>query len=401
MYLESLEKNTCYGCFACYNICPTDSIKMIEDQEGFLYPNIDEKSCINCGKCFDVCPYNLDITSSSTIFKKRVYAARSKNRQNLNSSSSGGIFSELAKVILEKGGLVYGVGFDKNFKAIHKSIDNLNNLDDLKGSKYIQSEINYIFCDIRDNLDAGKNILFCGTPCQVKGLKNFLDKDYTKLYTIDFVCHGVPSYKIFRKYLNWIEREYNSKVVSIDFRNKDNGWTLYNQKIIFDNGESYKSTKLDNPFMLGFRNNAYLRPSCHTCEFATKERFSEITLGDFWGLNVFHPLFYKDVGASLVMINSSKGDELFYSIKESIEFEKSTIQKALKSNGCLVNPSKQHKKRNEIISKILDSDNFRNAIFSFFNYKKSIILKNKLKIVIKKWISNYKRFINIISNKRG
>lgn len=401
MYLKTDEQKECYGCYSCYNICPTNSIEMLEDLEGFVYPNIDIESCINCGKCIEVCPYKSDLPDITGNWKSKIYVARSNDKKNLKLSSSGGIFSELAEVIIKKRGLVYGVGFDEVFKAVHKSVSNMSDINVLRGSKYIQSEIGLLLRDIKEHLDAGKYILFCGTPCQVKGLKNYLGTRYTRLFTIDFVCHGVPSFKIFRKYLDSIEDNYNSKIVSIDFRNKENGWTLYNQKIVFESGEYYKSNKLNNPFMMGFRNNAYLRPSCYCCEFAMKERFSEITLGDFWGLNVFHPLFYKDIGASLLMINSSQGNKLFQLIKDNIEFEESTINKALKSNGCLSQPSAKHNMRDKIIEEILISDNFEDIIFNYFDYKKSDLLKNKVKVNLKKIISIYKRFANKTSIMKG
>lgn len=340
------NSDECTGCMACFNICKAKAIKMSEDKEGFLYPTIDSSRCIECGECRKVCPSIENIKDS--LERQEVYACWSKNKKVRKVSSSGGIFTELANAILEENGVVYGVKIDDQGRAVHFRGVSVEDIKEMQGSKYIQSDIGQCFCDAKADLDAGKKVLFTGTPCQIAGLKKFLKKQYDNLMSCDLVCHGVPSPKIFNDYVELMEEIHGARLQRIWFRDKSKGWEEYCMKIIFENGKVYKKSTYNDVFVRGFLRNYYLRPKCYNCLYANTNRVADITLGDFWG---YKRESWKarntDKGISMCMINSDNGQRLFEKVASNLVVYKKTLSEAIAGNHCLIGSFDMPENRNK------------------------------------------------------
>ena len=308
-----LNKANCCGCYGCQNACPTNAISFEPDEEGFWYPRIDEALCVQCGKCIEVCPCR---NKPEVLPVKQTLACNAKDKQELMSSSSGGIFAVLARAVLKKGGYVCGAAFDDNFSVSHRIIDSESSLGELKGTKYVQSRIGSVYAEIKMLLEQQKTVLFSGTPCQVAGLKTYLNKDYDNLISVDLICHGVPSPMIWQKYLSEISG--GRKIIGINFRNKENGISAATMDIGFDNGEIKQCRYAEDPYIRGFLNNYYVRPSCFECKFKGLKRCSDITIGDFWAVKEFYPDFDSDYGTSAVILRTEKAGKLLSEIKNEV-----------------------------------------------------------------------------------
>lgn len=309
-----IDKDSCCGCSACANICPQSAITMKENDEGFLYPHINLKECSKCNLCQKVCPINKE--KSSKDFEPITFATMASNDIRVK-SSSGGMFTILANYILEQNGFVCGASFDKSWKVKHIIIDNKKDLDKLRGSKYLQSDIGNIFKEIKNLLENNSKVLFTGTPCQVAGLKSFLGKDYKHLYLVDILCHGVPSPKIWIQYLK--EQFKYNKIKGINFRDKHNSWIMYTQSITEGNKKIAMCEHYTMDFMKIFLSNICNRPSCNNCSFATSPRLSDITIGDFWGIKDLSEEMYDAYGTSMTVLNNKKGVDLFNQIKSNLK----------------------------------------------------------------------------------
>lgn len=306
-------KGSCCGCTACANICPNSAITMKEDKEGFLQPIINNKKCNNCHLCEKVCPLNKEKSSSG--FEPITFATMANNDIRVK-SSSGGMFTILANYFLENNGYVCGASFDKNWKVKHIIIDNKKDLDKLRGSKYVQSDLGNIFKDVKNLLEKNSKVLFTGTPCQIAGIKSFLGKEYENLYLVDLLCHGVPSPKIWIQYL---KEEFKYKdIKAINFRDKHNFWYMLPQSITYPNKKVVKCEFQIMDFMKTFLNNICNRPSCNDCQFATYNRLSDITIGDFWGIQKYTENMLDQYGTSMTVINNQKGFDLFNIVKENL-----------------------------------------------------------------------------------
>jgi len=342
------KKEQCNGCHACSNICPVQCIEMKEDSEGFRYPEVDYKKCIKCNKCIDVCPL---LKEKKDIFKEpKAYACLNKNEKIRMESSSGGIFTLLAEKILDDNGVVFGAAFTKELRLEHKYIEKKEDLNELRGSKYLQSEIGDTLKQVLEFLKDGRKVLFSGTPCQIGGLKSFLDKKISKekikdLLCVDFICHGVPSLKVFKKYLKYQEKKSNSKTERIVFRLKNKGWKLYSVSLLFNNNTEYKQQFKNDLYMRAFLTDISLRPACHECGFKSKGRVSDITMADFWGIQNVKPELDDDKGTSLILVHSERGKDYYKSISESILSKKVDVNEALKYNSSAVKSVKPHKNR--------------------------------------------------------
>lgn len=344
------KKENCCGCSACCNVCPHHCITMKADDEGFSYPHIDTSGCTQCGLCEKVCP----VINQQQSRPVSVYAAKNPNPETRKKSTSGGIFSLCAEEILKKGGCVYGAMFNGNWEVEHGKIDSISELHHLRGSKYVQSNIGECFKEIRELLEKGTPVLFSGTPCQSSGLKLYLRKDYDNLFITDIVCHGVPSPELWKEYLQSVKKNIED-ISYIGFREKYNGWADACFTIIDNKGNSIvKDPFRENLYMKGFMENLYLRPSCYNCPSRNGRSSSDITLGDYWGIEKQHPGFSDNEGVSLVIINSTKGKELFNTL--NLQKEQSSLEKATDNrNLCILqNPKrsidrdyfwKQYKKR--------------------------------------------------------
>lgn len=325
------DKSLCTGCFACKNICPKNSIDMRIDDEGFLYPAVDGRTCINCSVCEKICPV---INETETLSKKICYAAYSKDQKVRKNSSSGGIFTALALHFINTGGYVFGAAFDGVSNVKHICINNSTDIEKLRTSKYIQSETGDSFTAAKALLDKGKTVLFTGTPCQIAGLKSFLGKDYSNLYTQDIVCHGVPSNLVWQKYIKKKQKQYREKIKSVNFRNKEFGWKDFSVCYEFET-KSENTVHRNDLFFKAFLKNIILRPSCYDCKF--KGAFvSDITLGDFWGIENFLPEIDDNNGISVIICNSEKGKKLLTDVRDSLILKGVDYETAVKYNTAAV-----------------------------------------------------------------
>lgn len=316
------SKYDCCGCGACAQRCPHNAIELIHDNEGFLYPQIDESICIDCGLCERVCPIINQELPSEPI---KVFAAKNNDENIRQLSSSGGIFTLLATKVINNGGVVFGAIFNAKWEVEHDYTDTIEGLAKFRGSKYVQSKINNNYILAEEYLKDGKQVLFSGTPCQIAGLKRFLRKEYENLICVDIICHGVPSPFIWQKYLE----QYNStELSSISFRDKTNSWKRY--EVVIRQGEKtlIREDIGKNIYMKLFLSDLCLRPSCSNCSSKSGKSKSDITIADFWEIQHLHPDFDDDKGCNLILINSKKGLNLFNKLEcDKIETDFNTAIK--------------------------------------------------------------------------
>lgn len=353
-YLETQKKEDCFGCRACELICPKKCITMKENEEGFLYPSIDKSKCISCNRCIKVCPHT---DSKNSSFACEIYAVQTKNKEILMQSSSGGAFSELANYILDANGVVFGTTME-NDKVKCIGITKKEDLNKLRGSKYVQSDTKNTYKEVKQLADKNKLILYTGTPCQIAGLKKYLGKEYSNILTVDIICHGVPSQKFLRKYLNYIKNKYGYKKVELNFRDKSiNKWSL-TLKCTLTKKSNVKTkyfTPQTSSYYYAFINGLNYRESCYKCSFAKESREGDITIGDFWNLeDKKKSLFNWKNGISLMMINSKEGKKVFEAIKNKIYYCSSNMEEAKSGNIQLSRPTERKKVRN-IIYELLEN----------------------------------------------
>lgn len=338
------EKKDCCGCGACFNACPAKCISMEYDEEGFQFPKVDKNKCVDCNICEKVCPIltNNNMCDDYT----EGYAAINKNDQMRLKSSSGGIFSLLANEIISLGGLVVGVAMSSDCrKAQHKIIDSKESLNSLLGSKYLQSDVGDIYQRIKKELINNRLVLFSGTPCQVSALHNYLGKKYENLICIDLICHGVPSPGLWEKNVEYIENRTNSTLLGVNFRCKK-------EQITAEYGIHYKNAcyqpKDEDPYFRMFLKEYSLRLCCYDCKFKGISRSSDITLGDFWGINDFYPDMDDGKGVSLIVIQSTKGKQLFERIKIYLETKQVDINRVFEThNDAMIKSSVKPSDRKE------------------------------------------------------
>lgn len=375
--IDIKNKQECCGCQACFNICPKNAIEMIEDDEGFKYPKINKEKCIKCGLCEKVCPYVNEYSKKQILNDSIAYGGWNLNEEIRRISSSGGIFTAIAKHIIEKKGVVCGAIFDENLNVVHDIIDNLNDLKKMNGAKYVQSDMRDNLKKIKKYLENGKLVLFSGTPCQVSGLNSYLNKEYNNLYTCDIVCHGVPSPKVFNKYKKELEEKSSSKLSFINFRDKLTGWKSYSFSARFKNNKTFIEKANQNSYMRIFLNDIDLRQSCPTCKFAKLPRYTDFTLGDFWGVDENYIELDKDnKGTSLILVHTDKGKKLLEENKD-IFIKECDLEKAIKGNPSILKHNKASKNRDKFFKNI---DKYNLDILS----KKYLKKKNVFQRIIKK-----------------
>jgi coenzyme F420-reducing hydrogenase beta subunit len=351
MTFPQFDKNACCGCGACSLVCGETAITMREDDYGFRYPELDLDKCVGCHICKNVCNYRYGKTRNDLL---KAYAGASKDREILNSSTSGGVFTEVAKWMFENNGIVYGAVFqEKNNEVtlLHKVASNIAELEELKGSKYIPSNVEMAYLGIEKHLKNNVKVLFCGTACQVDGLYGFLRKEYKNLLTIDIVCHGVPSPKVFNDYLESLRNKYRAKKVRFKFRSKKvNGWqhggviTLETKK---KKAVEKKISYMLSPFYMSFMKGQILRYSCFSCKYAGKDRPADITLGDYWGVQREQKEILiqnggqleMEQGISCILINSKKGAQMIQAISDRLNLYETTFGKISKGNPALCQPA--------------------------------------------------------------
>ena len=337
---DALPKTTeCTGCGMCQNICPFDAIKLIYDEDGFLQVQINHEQCVQCKKCVTACPRNQSISKNQ--FKPICLAAWPKDTSIRAESSTAGIFMILANAILVEKGYVCGAAYMEDFSVAHTLVSDVQDLYKLKGSKYVQSKIHYIFREIKALLDAGKKVLFSGLPCQVSGLYHFLEKSYENLITVDLLCHGVPSQKAYQEYLKEVSDK--REVQDINFRDKSMfGWTS-SSVIRFKDGSIYKSNAIKDPYYRAFLPLLSVRKACSTCAFSHMPRYADISIGDFWRISEYDKSLNDGKGTELVLLNNSKGKQLWKELNAQWAMQKKVkLKYAIKGNPTLQQPFASH-----------------------------------------------------------
>lgn len=340
--IQITDKSQCCGCTACANICTHNAIIMQPDALGFLYPVIDKTKCVNCGLCEKVCAFNINYDTTLNLIQPLAYAARHKNIKEIETSRSGAAFIAISDYILENGGVIYGAGYTDHFRVIHKRATTKQERDEFKGSKYVQSDLNSIFREIKKDLKNGTIVLFSGTPCQTAGLAAYIGKNLRKkLFLVDIVCHGVPSPYIWRDYLTFIEKKEKSKICKVNFRDKEKfGWTAHKETFKFIN----KKETSEDYFTYLFYQHIIFRHSCQECYFTNLKRPSDITIADFWGWEKSDPTFNADdKGASLILINTERGKEVLKEVNKDLTIFPVKLKNCIQPN--LQHPSIMHPKR--------------------------------------------------------
>ena len=366
----------CVGCGACANTCPKNCLNMIADKDGFLHPEIQKNNCTNCGACERVCPIINKKTKDEESIP--VYAVYSKNDNVRISSSSGGLFYTVAKYIIENGGIVYGAALDENLYLSHKGVDSIEDLHLFQGSKYIQSDIKLCFREIKTHLsDENRPVLFCGTPCQVEGLLCYLKKPYKNLFTLDFICHGVPSPKAWQEYINYQEKAFSSKAYSASFRDKTNGWTSFSSELKFTNNTEYLKVHHKDAYMKAFLQNISLRKSCYACKVKSMNRNSDITMGDLWGIKNILPHITDDKGVSAVFVQSEKGKLLLENVKDCLWLQEISSDLVIANNSAMVKSVYEHNFRDYFFQN-LGKQNFERLVEACLNPSYYVRLKRKL-----------------------
>ncbi|MBO4942105.1 MAG: Coenzyme F420 hydrogenase/dehydrogenase, beta subunit C-terminal domain [Muribaculaceae bacterium] len=348
--ISTLLHTDCCGCRACGDACPVSCISFKEDNEGFIYPIVDEASCIQCGKCVKICP---EFNPSFNKVAEEVTAAYAVAEADRQAGSSGGIFGLVARHIINNGGKVWGAAFDSNLQLKHVCATTVAELKPLMRSKYLQSDTSGCFRQIAGDLKAGILTLFCGTPCQCNALRNYTG-NCDNLFLIDLICHGVPSQDLFDKSIKWLEEREHCHVTKFAFRSKYKG-ALHPQAFSYEctkNGrtETVNGLHYQFPFYFGFQKYITLRPSCYTCKWASSERCGDITLGDFWGIERIDPTLDPKAGVSEILANTDKGRNLLNAITESgvAWTQRFQYRQLVGNNGCLQEPTKLKPERVEL-----------------------------------------------------
>ena len=353
------DKSRCCGCMACADTCPCNAIHLKEDENGFVYPEISADLCVECGRCMSVCPFRNELPCESL---QETYAASALNA-DLSESSSGAVFPSIAKNFIKSGGVVYGcaMSFDNNQLAIrHIRVDSEADLKLLKGSKYVQSDTRGIYELVKHDLRENRRVFFTGTPCQVDALYWYLGKDDSDLYTADIVCHGVPSQDFFHSYISFEEEKRNLHISNFVFRDKSEGWKLHGRMEGTDSEGNQKTVYFkpeDSSYYQLFLNRYTYRDSCYYCPFASVKRAGNITMADYWNIEIVHPemlmehggIFDPQKGISALVINNGKGRDLINTYGINLKLERSSYENASRYNRQFVQPSSMPEGRERIL----------------------------------------------------
>lgn len=352
------NKSDCCGCGACANICPKGAIAMQEDEFGYVYPVIDDEKCVKCGLCKKVCQYK---DGGDYYEVRKAYAAAIKNSEEIMVVASGGIFTTLAKQVLSENGVVFGVAMENiegQLTPRHIDIQDEKDLYKLQGSKYVQSDTGNSYKKVKEYLLEGRNVLFSGTPCQITGLKAYLGKEYSNLLTVDVICHGVPSARMFQDYIINLEKKLGGKIYSYKFRDKSKGQGM-NAQILYKKGNNEEKVKYIDGYLTSyfymFLQSIIYRENCYSCPYARAERVSDITAGDFWGVYQVHAEEMNKSnmsnlkGVSCMLLNTEKGLQYFDKIQDKLDYFESTVEKVAKNNKQLREPSKYVSERENVL----------------------------------------------------
>ena len=378
--IEIKDKWDCSGCSACVGVCPKNCITMAKDEEGFLYPTIDDSKCIDCGLCSRICPINSPLQLKKE--RPKSYAVISKDEEIRKNSSSGGVFTHIANYVVDNGGVVFGAKFNEKFEVAHDFATDREGIKAFQGSKYVQSKIGDCYIKAKEFLEEGRLVLFSGTPCQIGGLKAFLNKDYDNLITQDLICHGAPSPLAWDKYLEYRRAKANSNIHHVNFRNKKHGWYGYSVNFSFSKQKEYIKNFRKDPYMTAFLKDYCLRPSCYNCAFKGVNRVSDITLADFWGVQKIMPEMHDDKGTSLVLIHSDKGSTILEKIQEQVVVKEAPFIRAISANPSLIESVREPVKRKQFMLDLQSKD---------FKFLKKKYLKRTFKSKLRGLLGKVKR----------
>lgn len=392
--IDIVDKSKCCGCNACVQCCPKQCITMSEDEEGFLYPSVNKNFCIECGKCEKICPILNQAFSKDPYL---VFAAKNENEKQRLKSSSGGIFIILAEHIIKQGGVVFGARFDSDHVVVHTYAETLEELGPLMRSKYVQSQIRNTYNQAKQFLVQGRKVLFVGTPCQIAGLKNFLRKDYDNLLAVDFICHGVPSPGIWREYLKEVKSSFTKKspsipISDINFREKQLGgysWKKYGfviSSMLFPNDDKegilLSVPSMESIYMRGFLFNLYLRPSCHACPVKAGRSSSDLTIGDFWGIDKIKSEIDDDKGIGALLVYTKKGENFLEEVKIQLFPMRYSDVTRFNSSVYLSVPVPQ--KRKVFWMQYEKTQNVHKSVLRTLNVTLKEKIKTKINILLKK-----------------
>lgn len=376
MNVKKIKNYDCTGCMTCINVCPIQCIVVEYDKEGFAIPAVDEERCIDCSKCISYCPAEKKVEKWSV---KEVYAAQTKEWNHLKDSASGGIAYELCgKAILNKG-VAYGAVYDDNLHVCHSRAETVQQLQAQQGSKYVQSDFSTIFTQVEADCKNEREVVVVGTPCQLAGLRNYLNVDYDNLLLIDLICHGVPSQKLFDEYLKWKAKKLRvDKIIDYRFRDKTSGWGT-NFKVVSDTKIQFGSA-MEEPYYADFELAYSYRESCYKCQYACPERVGDITIGDYWGVLKFHPeaSINTTKGVSCILVNTDKGFSAINGLSDCLNIIPSTIDKVIVSNSSLKTPARKPEIRKEYYMCIASEN---------FDWSKKRLMKSKY--YYKSWIRRH------------
>lgn len=397
--IQIKDKIDCCGCNACGDVCTHGAITFKTDKEGFWYPEVDASKCTDCGLCEKVCPViNIGELKKNDLPQSVCYAAEHKNLEVVFDSTSGGLFSALADRMYRDKGYVGGAIFNEDFSVREYISNDKTDLPKLRSSKYLQSNAEGFYKEIKGLLVKGEKVLVCGTPCQMAALRAYLRKEYENLIIVDFICRGVNSPKIWRKYLDSFEERYGSKVVYAKAKSKEYGWRNLTQKVVLESGKAYYETRDTSNFTKGYlHTNAYCRPSCYDCKFKGFPRMADITVADFWGVENVDQSLEKNLGTSLVMVNSKKGAEYFEKIKPRINFLEVPFESILAGNPSLVEPLEPSRVDREQFFEDVDKMTFTQLADKYINApsQKKLTWKRRLKNLYK-WAKQEYKYARMI-----
>lgn len=317
----------CCGCSLCENLCPVDAITVEENERGFLTRKIDEQKCVNCSLCQVTCEAKIECEED---FTRKAFAGKSTDYNIRFKSSSGGVFGTISSEIIKKNGVVYGAAYANDNTVVHLRVDDLKDLARLQGSKYVQSDMSGVFTLVKEDLVAGRIVLFSGTPCQVEGLYKFLKRKYDHLYTIDIICHGVTSRGVWKSYLNYLSNDKKDNITEINFRDKQTGWHRFSFSYK-RNGKKISCLFIDNPFCFFFDKHYIINQACFNCKYASNKHLADITLGDLWGVQHFEHIQDDNIGTSLVIVSSKKGESLI-TLTDGLELVSIDEERAMSYN---------------------------------------------------------------------
>lgn len=392
--IQIKNKVDCCGCNACGDVCPTQAISFKTDIEGFWYPEVDTDKCIDCHLCEKVCPIIEPANNIVRFDEPKVFAAYTKDEHVRLDSTSGGIHSMLAKAAYAQGGYVGGAIYNKDHTCRHIVSEDESMLSQIRSSKYLQSNMEGQYKEVKKLLKEGKKVLYCGAPCQIQALYKYLKKEYDNLTTVDFICRGVNSPKVFLSYMNMLEKKYGSKATEIKFKNKKWGWHNFSLRVNFENGQEYCEDRWHDMFFIGYlQYGNFARPSCYDCRFKGFPQKADITLADFWGIENIDKTMDQDKGTSLVMVNSDKGMQLFDAIKPNIVWKEFTFDDAKAGNPALTSSLKAIRPDREAFFKAINTMPFEKVANKFFPMPTK---KNKIKGKIHRILHKVKQCAKII-----